>query len=81
VIGVRGQFVSACVVYHGSADGILRRDLIRFIREFEERNERRLGTWEEAMALAGEASLAMAGLMDGRSPPDAAAAELAAAAN
>ena len=66
VVGVRGQFISACAVYHGHRDGILRRDLVRFVREFEERNAPQLGTWEDATSLAGDASLALVGLMDGR---------------
>ena len=64
IVGVRGRFVSACAVFHGRGDGIIRRDLVRFVREFEERNETHLGSWEEATTLAGEASLAMTGLMD-----------------
>ena len=56
--------MSACAVFHGRGDGIIRRDLVRFVREFEERNETHLGSWEEATTLAGEASLAMTGLMD-----------------
>ena len=68
VVGVRGQFVSACAVFHGRADGIIRRDLVRFVREFEERNEDRLATWEDATTLAGEASLAMTGLMESSVP-------------
>ena len=75
VVGVRGQFVSACVVYHGHADGILRRDLVRFIRDFEERNGPQLETWEEATSLAGDASLALASLMDGRGSPESATAD------
>jgi hypothetical protein len=66
VVGVRGQFVSACVVYRGHGDGILRRDLTRFVREFEERNGPQLETWEAATSLAGDASLALVGLMDNR---------------
>jgi hypothetical protein len=81
LVGIRGRFVSACVVSHGHADGMLRRDLGRFIREFEGRNEGRLGTWEEATNLAGEASLAMVGLMDARSPSEPAAVGFAAATN
>jgi hypothetical protein len=68
VVGVRGQFVSACAVFHGRADGIIRRDLVRFVREFEERNEDRLVTWEGATELAGEASIAMTGLMESPAP-------------
>jgi hypothetical protein len=81
VVGVRGQFVSACVVFHGRGDGIIRRDLVRFVREFEERNENRLGSWEEAAALAGEASLAMTGLMDGQVPSEPAGFDFAVASN
>src|SRR5437016_13038824 len=75
VVGVRGQFVSACVVFPGRGDGSIRRDLVRFVRDMEERNEDRLGSWEEATSLAGEASLAMTGLMDGQVPSDPAGYE------
>jgi hypothetical protein len=81
VVGVRGQFVSACVVFHGRGDGIIRRELVRFVREFEERNENRLGSWEEATALVGEASLAMTGLMDGQVPSEPARFDFAVASN
>jgi hypothetical protein len=81
VVGVRGQFVSACVVLHGRGDGIVRRDLVRFIREFEERNENRLGSWEEATTLAGEASLLMTGIMDGQVPSEPAGFDFAVASN
>lgn len=81
VVGVRGQFVSACVVFHGRGDGIIRRDLVRFVREFEERNENRLESWEDATALAGEASLAMTGLMDGQVPSEPAGFDFAVASN
>ena len=81
VVGVRGRFVSACVVFRGRADSIIRRDLIRFVRDFEERNEDRLGSWEEATSLAGEASLAMTGLMDGQVPSDPARLEFVVASN
>src|SRR2546430_11176262 len=81
VVGVRGQFVSACVVFHGRGDGIIRRDLVRFVREFEERNETHLGSWEEATTLAGQASLAMTGLMDEQVPSEPAGFDFAAASN
>ena len=81
VVGVRGQFVSACVVFRGRADGIIRRDLVRFVRDFEERNEGRLGSWEDATNLAGEASLAMTGLMDRQVPSEPAGHEYVVASN
>jgi len=81
VVGVRGQFVSACVVFHGRGDGNIRRDLVRFVREFEERNENRLGSWEEATTLAGEASLALTSLMDGQVPSEPARFDFAVASN
>ena len=81
VVGVRGQFVSACAVFHGRGDGNVRRDLVRFVREFEERNENRLGSWEEATTLAGEASLAMTSLMDGQVRSEPAGFDFAVASN
>jgi len=81
VVGVRGQFVSACVVFHGRGDGNIRRDLVRFVREFEERNEDRLGSWEEATTLAGEASLALTSFMDGQVPSEPAGFDFAVASN
>ena len=81
VVGVRGQFVSACAVFHGRGDGNIRRDLVRFVREFEERNENRLGSWEEATTLAGEASLLMTGIMDGQVPSEPAGFDFAVASN
>jgi len=41
----------------------IRRDLVRFIRDFEDRNEGRLLTWEEACRFAGEAADAMSPLI------------------
>jgi len=81
VVGVRGQFVSACVVFRGRADGIIRRDLVRFVRDFEERNADRLGSWEEATSLAGEASVAMTSLMEGQVPSEPAGFEYVVASN
>ena len=81
VVGVRGQYVSACAVFHGRADGIIRRDLVRFVRDFEERNESRLETWEDATTLAGEASLAMSGLLEGQAPAGPVAFEFAPTSN
>jgi hypothetical protein len=81
VIGVRGQYVSACAVIHGRGDGLFRRDLLRFIQDFEDRNRDRLETWESATRLVGEASEAMVSLMDGRSSGGLAASDPVPAAN
>ena len=81
VVGVHGRYVSACVVFHGRNDGIIRRDLVRFVREFEERNETRLGSWVDATSLATEASLAMTGLIDGQIPSEPAKFDLVAVSN
>ena len=41
----------------------IRRDLVQFIRDFEDRNEGRLQTWEDACRFAGEAADAMSPLI------------------
>lgn len=79
VVGVRGRYVSACVVFHGRNDGIIRRDLVRFVRSFEERNETRLGSWADATSLATEASLAMTGLIEGHGASESVPFEFATA--
>lgn len=68
VVAVRGQFVSACAVFHGSGDGVLRRELVQFVRDFEARNEGNLETWEQAADAAGAASSAIAGIVGGPTP-------------
>lgn len=65
LVAVRGQYVSACAVYHGGADGTLRRELVRFVQDFEARNEGRLDTWEDAAGMAEEASSAITDVLTG----------------
>lgn len=48
IVAVRGDFVIAAAVYDGPANDTLRAELIRAVRQFEERRWRDLGTWEEA---------------------------------
>jgi hypothetical protein len=81
VVGVRGQYVSACAVIHGRGDGVIRRDLVRFIQDFEDRNRDRLGTWEDATRLVGEASEEMVALMESRGSAEPAASDLVPAEN
>jgi len=55
----QGRFMSACAVYHGSSDGPLGRNRVRFVREFEASNEAALGSWSDATSIADVASRAM----------------------
>src|SRR5213596_4087958 len=48
LVAVRGAHVSVCAVFRSPNTSTIRRDLVRFIREFEDRNEGRLQTWEDA---------------------------------
>jgi len=48
IVAVRGDFVIAAAVYDGPAYDTLRAELIRAVRQFEERRWQDLGTWEEA---------------------------------
>jgi hypothetical protein len=69
LVAVRGRYVSACAVFRGNGEANLRRDLIRLIRGFEERNEASLETWERAVHLAGEASQELSNLVNGPALP------------
>lgn len=64
-VAVRGEYVSACAVFRGGADGTLRRELARFVQEFEARNEGNLGTWEQAADVAEAASSAISRIVGG----------------
>ena len=63
LVAVRGAHVSVCAVFRSANTAAIRRDLVRFIRDFEDRNEGRLLTWEEACRFAGEAADAMSPLI------------------
>jgi hypothetical protein len=52
-----------CAVFRSANSSAIRRDLVRFIRDFEDRNEGRLQTWEDACRFAGEAADAMSPLI------------------
>ncbi len=66
LVAVHGRFVSACAVYRGSGDGPLGRELVRFLREFEEANAAHLETWGDATSVAAVASSAISGLVESR---------------
>ena len=63
LVAVRGAHVSVCAVFRSANTSAIRRDLVRFIRDFEDRNEGRLQTWEEACRFAGEAADAISPLI------------------
>jgi len=63
LVAVRGAHVSVCAVFRSANTAAIRRDLVRFIRDFEDRNEGRLLTWEESCRFAGEAADAMSPLI------------------
>ena len=63
LVAVRGAHVSVCAVFRGANVAAIRRDLVRFIREFEGRNEDGLNTWEDACRFAPVAADAMSPLL------------------
>ncbi len=63
LVAVRGAHVSVCAVFRSANVSAIRRDLVRFIRDFEGRNEGRLQTWEDASRFAPEAADAMSTLL------------------
>ena len=62
-VAVRGAHVSVCAVFRSANVAAIRRDLVRFIRDFEGRKQGRLQTWEDACRFAGEAAEAMSPLI------------------
>src|SRR5205823_13085967 len=51
-VAVRGAHVSVCAVFRSANVAAIRRDLVRFIRDFEGRKQGRLQTWEDACRFA-----------------------------
>jgi hypothetical protein len=68
-VAVRGRHLSACAVFRGNGEATLRKELVRFLREFEERNVGSLTTWERARLLADEASRGLSDFVNGPMPP------------
>lgn len=48
VVAVRGRQMIAAALYDGPVYDVVRSDLVRIVRDLEERHWQRLGTWEEA---------------------------------
>src|SRR5436305_12025745 len=56
IVAVRGEFVIGAALNDGSAHDTLKADLLRIVRDFEERNWRNLASWEAATKLSDQAS-------------------------
>jgi hypothetical protein len=63
LVAVRGAYVSICAIFRSASVSAIRRRLVRFIRDFEGRNEGRLGTWEDACQVATQAADVMSPLL------------------
>ena len=63
LVAVRGVHFSVCAVFRSANTSAIGRDLVRFVRDFEGRNEGRLQTWADACRFSGEAADAMSPLI------------------
>jgi hypothetical protein len=52
IIGIRGEFVIGAALYDGPSPEPLKAELLRTVRDFEERHWRNLASWEAATRLA-----------------------------
>ncbi len=64
IVAVRGEFTIAAAVYDGPAHDILRDDLLRSLRKFEERRWRDLSNWEDATKVAEVAAEELSTFLD-----------------
>ena len=56
IVAVRGEFVIGAALYDGPSADQLKADLLRIVRDFEERHWRNLSSWEAATKLAEPAA-------------------------
>jgi len=56
IVAVRGEFVIGAALNDGTAHDSLKADLLRIVRDFEERHWRNLASWEAATKLSDQAS-------------------------
>ena len=56
IVAVRGEFVIGAALYDGPAHDALKADLLRTVRDLEERHWRNLSSWEHATRVAEPAS-------------------------
>ena len=52
IVGIRGEFVIGAALYDGPSHDQLKTELLRTVRDFEERHWRNLASWEAATKLA-----------------------------
>jgi hypothetical protein len=76
LLAVRGQYIIVAAVYEGPAYDALRSELLRALRDFEERRWKELSTWEGASRIAEEVADELSFLVHrpGPQPPRDAAA-------
>jgi hypothetical protein len=67
IVAVRGEFVIGAALTEGSESEDLKKDLLRTVRDFEERNWRNLSSWVDATKAAENASDEMSKLL--QAPP------------
>jgi hypothetical protein len=56
IVAVRGEFVIVAALYDGPIHDQLKAELLRTVRDFEERHWKDLATWEAATKLVEPAS-------------------------
>jgi hypothetical protein len=63
IVAVRGEFVIGAALYDGPIHDALKADLLRTVRDFEERHWKDLATWEAATKLVEPASSELSKLL------------------
>lgn len=63
IVAVRGEFVIGAALYDGPSYESLKADLLRTVRDLEERHWRSLTSWEDATKVAEAASNEMSKLL------------------
>jgi hypothetical protein len=62
-VAVRGEYVVGAALYDGAIHDALKADLLRTVRDFEERHFKDLATWEAATKLTEPASSELSKLL------------------
>jgi len=68
IVAVRGEFVIGAAIVDGPAHDALKSDLVRAVRDLEERHWRNLSSWEHATKVSGAASEELSKLLRTAAP-------------